>query len=618
MGDTDDHVSQLYKQSLKGKNLDPFEALAIGLVGRLTGAAEQIAPYGSRASDWISEQGEDYGLTKSERITMYKNMDRLLRVEPMYLNAHLQFLTHIFGDTTGIGLVKLNGREHPYAKRLRKLFPNFPSLARFIGSNLLKYGELYAVHFPVTLEAPLGHPKFELFAPDRCQKIHCENEAALLKNPRAFSFSTLRKAVNIEGYGAGIIPASCVTHFRIHYDLNDGLHGMSTYYVAAKELTRYVDWLESRGLRARANAIFLIIRSLRGASSGEWHEVPDRPMIVDANADRETFTPLEAGGSARDAGADGYEFRVRAQQGLGLAEPDVSGDPTYMAQVNRSYSTLLYRWYQREIGALLIEFAAKTLGLDDPGELYIDWPFVDPSERSAQFAEVSGLAQARIISRAEAHRRLGYNHRVNEAELEAELKEEVAQTAPAGVPTIQPNLPGGEMPRNHGIARGDVRDPSAEPERIDLGVDYGYAGNGAIVLAGEVPGGFAALGEIKLHRAPLDGDASWRSTLAELKDSYPIGTVYVGSDAPEIRDLLDELGFDVVGMKLAQEDSVKHIAEYKNSGKGITISPRCKRLIGELFPEDGDATAGKHLRAHWDFWDAFRYVASSAIGAGVE
>jgi len=402
----------LYLESLKGRDLSPVDVLLCELVGGLLGGAEKIAPVGSREADWASEEGTDYGLTYSERNTMYDQADRLLRAEPMMLNAHKRFLIHICGKGPRVELAKIDGKDHPLAKRLKTLFPDFPSLAQYIVSYTLKFGELFALHLPIENNG-LGRPAYELLTPNRCRKIHVKTPAALRSKVKAYNFPALRKATSFEGK-AGFMPPDAVTMFRVHEDLNDGLHGLSLYYVAAKEITRYTDWLHSRGLRARANSVFLILRALKGAGSGGKHEIPDKPMIIDTNMGKEDWKPIEASGSARDASSDGHEFRVRATQGTGLLEPEITGDPQFMAQTRQGYSTRLYEYYQRAFDHPLKQFIATSLGLPDTTEIILTWDFVDPRERTARVTEGATLARDRLISRAAVHRRLGYDHELME------------------------------------------------------------------------------------------------------------------------------------------------------------------------------------------------------------
>lgn len=640
----------LYRKSLKGKELEPLEILLHQLLGGLITGAEKIPPVGSRGSDWIEEGGADYGLTYSERTTMYKQADRLLRNEPLMINAHRLFLIHICGQGPKVSLIKIDEKVHPLAERLKDLLPNFPSLAQFIISYTLKFGESFALHLPVENNG-LGRPKYELFAPNRCRKIHVETPKALRSKIKAYNFPILKrdKNINLED---GMVPPDAMTMFRVHEDLNDGLHGLSLYYVAMKELTRYTDWLHSRGLRARADSIFIILRAVKGVAPGEKHEVPDGPLIIDTHMDQEDWKPIQAAGGARDASVDGYEFRVRAIQATGLPEPDVSGSAQYAAQVRQGTSTSLYEYYQQAFDESLKRFVAITLGLPDTSEIILSWPFVDPRERTQRVAEGSTLARERLISRASVHRRLGYDHELIEQELAEELKLEMeAQPvrppeqlplglgapvlAPTAVPAPTPEisipgtpapgapeepeietaLPSGMLSAATGIRRDEISNATDMPSQIAIGVDHGYAQNGAIVLGGPIDGGFAAIGEIRLHRAPIRGEKSWESALRELKKTFPeIKMAYAGSDAPELIDLLKELGFIVTDMKQNENEAWTAIQAYHEAGNSFQINQRCERLVSELFPEEGDKEAGGHIRATTDFWEAFRYLFTGFLG----
>ena len=638
-------AQDLYLKSMRGQELSPADALSFGLIESLLGATTPTSPYGSRESDWVDEEGSDYGLTYAERNDMYKQTDRLLRADPMMLNAHKQFMTHICGNGPSLSLMKSeDGSPHPLTKRLQLLIPDFPSLARFIISYTLKFGELFAIHFPIE-GSELGRPAGELFTPNKCRKIHTKTPTALRSRILYYNFPMLRSTVATNGK-KGYVPADAVTMFKVHEDLNDGLHGLSVYYVAMREIPRYVDWLHSRGLRARANSVFLILRSLKGMKSGDKHELPDQPMIIDTNAAMEHWDKIEATGSARDASSDGHEFRMRAAQGTGLAEPDISMDAQYGAQIKQGYATKLYEYYQNVLTQPLRSFVGKTIGLD-PGrwnEIIVGWDFVDPRERTALVTEGSTLARDRVISRAAVHRRLGYDHELIERELKAELTQEAAPmepspmlpfgptslgstplVAPTQAPTlpvppvieaeqaIEKALPSGMLSSagvvDTGMLPEDVSEAAQMPSPVKLGIDYGYAKNGAIVIGGPTPTGFSIVGEIWLHRAPLTGEASWEETLKELKETFPeLVDVFVGSDAPEIVDLLKSLGFNVETFKQPIPEAVEKIKAYRANGGKFAIHPRCKRLVSELFPNTQDEAAGSHVAASNDFFDALRYL----------
>lgn len=647
----------LYLQSLKGKTLELEDLLFHSLVGGMLEGGK-IAPYGSQESDWEELDGGSLGLTRNERLTMHRQADKLLRAESLMVGIHKRFLMHICSQNQPtIGLVDLEGEKHPLTQRLQALIPDFPTLANQIVSYTLKFGELYALHLPVE-NSGLGRPRFELLAPHRCLKVHVETPYALESKPVTFNFPCLRKAVHMEGLKPGFIPAAAVTMFRIHHDLNDGLHGLSLYHVAMKEVTRYTDWLNTRGLRSRASAFFVVLRMLKGRPGGGKHELPERPMIVDVNEDYEKWVPLESSSSARDAAADGEELRVRAIQSSGLPEPEVSGNPRFAAQVKQGAATRLYEYYQRAFTGPLKELVAKTLGLPDTREVILSWPFVDPRERTARVTEGSTLARERIISRAAVHRRLGYDHELIEQELEAELAIEAAPPpgldlpgmlpfahpsepgkmpgAPLSVAPVRPDagpdkgasaaeasvivkaLPSGLLVGGQKIevADDEIQVETTSPPVLVLGIDHGYSGNGAIVLGGLAENTITIVGEILLHRTPLEGGESWKSTLSELREKMPaLENVFVGSDHPELVSLLKEIGFSVSALKPRQEEFDSALSAFREAGGTFSIDGRCKRLIAELRPEQADREAGSHIKTTQDFLDAFRYLFLGVIQA---
>lgn len=621
-----------YFDSLRGQEFEPEELLAHALLGSLLTSNDITSPEGSRESDWEAEGGAEYGLTRGQRVTIYKQMDRLLRSDPLMQNAHRIFNIHICGKGPWVKLHDLDGEKHPLTDKLENLIPDFPAEARFIISNTLKFGELYVVHLPITGN-PLGRPAYEILSPGRCLKIHTKSPKVLRPKITAYNFPILKKEKT--ELGAGIIPREAVTFFRIYEDLNDGLHGLSIYYVASKELTRYTDWLNSRQLRAKADSIFLILRQMTGKTAGKKTDLPERPSVITTNRAKEDWKTIEAGGNARAASADGYEFRIRVAQGLGLPEHEVTGNAQYAAQMGRSYPTLIYEYFQSVFTMPLKQFVATTLGIPTR-EILIVWPYVDTQERAARVTEVMQLADKRIISRAELHRRLEYDHDMIELELKAELAEQAAMIAPtvplgmgltpvAPTPVLPPvgeapvAPPGGEIPLEEGGPVIESSLPGAsvlpfETKEIEgtpnvLGIDYGYSHNGAVLLAESGNHVLNVLGEIRLRRTSLQGEQSWQSTLESLQEKYPgLEAADVGSDLPELTALLDKIGFDTHKHKIAQEETIAKMKELSDGGWMFVIHPRCTRLLNELMPEQADIEAQGHIGVTNDFFDAFRYL----------
>lgn len=614
--ETTDAYKELYKESLRKFELSPADLLVHTLAASIL---DGFSPIGSKESDW-QENGakRTTGMSKSMRIKMYQNARQLVRVESLAQKVIRKFIIHVCG--TGPKIL-LHDSNSGVESRLKKLFPDFSRLAQFVIARTLLHGEYYMLHFPIEESKYGGHPQLRSVIPDLCTKIIRIDDWSDIPIIKGYEFKPLRRIKT--KLGKGILPVENVSRFVIHEEMNDGLYGVSLFYTLMKELPRYTDWLQSRQLRAKTDALFLIIRYLKGLSAGETTELPDRPMIIDANMNQEDWKPITAPSGARDASVDGYEFRLRVAQGVGLPEHDVSGNAMYAGQMGREgFPAQLYEYYQNLFDQPLREMVAKTIGISTE-ELILQWPRVDTRDRTQLVAEVRQLAGERKISRAEVHRRLGYDHDLIEKELEQELIAE-GLPAPGGVPMadftppvvpvkpevlpiqqpqIEVTLPSAVTSQPLGLTAENIIDEVPELSMIGIGLDYGYADEGAGVIGGvTLDGTFAVIGELRFSRAPL---AEWVATVKNLQVRYPkLNDIWTGKDRPELIDNFKAAGFNVETLFLPQDEEIKTRLEQHT----ILIHQDCKRVIDALIPQLKELNTQMHSKPAKHHYDAFMYL----------
>lgn len=632
------------------------------LAGMLPGADSWPTPSGTVASEW-ERPGElqEQGLSSSQRSSMYRLARQLVREEPLAQNVLRHFIIHICGQGPDVSLV--SGKEHPGYSRLQKLFParggkSFATRARQIIAQTLTNGELYAIHFGdqhnLLEESTLGgRPRLRLCLPDRCTKIKLGDSWSLTPTVTWYEFGVLRKIVK----KGRLLPES-VTMFTVHEEMNDGFRGMSLFYTLLKELPKYTDGLKWRLWSMRSAATMPIIRYLKGARTpGIKRERPDRPLVIDENEAVAKWEALQAPASAREAQIDMQEFRFRMSQCVSLPEHDVTGNAQYAAQWGQyALPVKLYKNYQSRFTEPLQEMVGKTIGAK-PSDVLIIWPDVDVRGRSSIVQEVTQMRGLRIISEITAQRKLGYDPEFEERELKRELERDqmmqpqipgvaspLAGLLPSTAPAPAP-LPAGEgteiaigeegaavegiiktavppegivalirankIVSPYGFTASNLVDtPPAVVERA-LGIDYGFAAGGAIMVGGLTEtGSFVVAGEISLRRVPTRGEASYVETVENLRKDWPFTQVYSGSDEPSLEAALEEKEIDTQHIHRGIDDFKDALTAFRKGGHKVYIWSGCKKLISQLFPDAADVIAGMHTKVRREDheFDGARYL----------
>lgn len=443
-----DLAEKIFSRAIEQREMTIPEVLLVSMAGSLfsgmnnsetMGAAGAIAPTGSSKSDWAQNGESTIGLTPAQRMTMWRRSRELGTKDGMIFSLLRRMVVHICGKGPWIFIKKKENAGPEETKRYlalvsrqQKLFPNFAKLVRLIVWQTLMNGTLPVINFPIDGYPGIGsRPQVRPLIPDTITKMHIKDGWSLWPVVEGCTFNSLRgKREDMPG---GYVPRKAVTIFRIHEEGNDGVWGLSVPFHIITELSRYMDWLEQRRLKSRVDNMAIIIRYLKSTEVMTKREVPNRPMVIDAPMDEEKWDVLNTGGaSSRDAtGGDGREFRLRMAAASGWAEHYLTGDAQYAAQMGKdAFPVFLLEYYQETIEGQLVEMAAKTLGCSR-ADIEIVWPPVDMRDRSAKVSEVQQLFKERIISRAQVHRDLGYDHTRNEKELEDELNAELT-SGPSG------------------------------------------------------------------------------------------------------------------------------------------------------------------------------------------
>lgn len=632
--------------AIKGKDLDISDLLVYLMGRRLIGGALPEPPAGTIESEWNSSW---LGMPASQRQRMYRVARQLLN-DGLAWNVLRKYIINICGNGVGLKLLVKEGSKthvHPRSWVAKEVFPNFSGLVRMIIAQTLIHGELYAIHLPVTGSLTGMRPQLRLVRPDLLEEIVLADRWSLTPVVRGYRFRGLEK---LKGLQDGIVPADIVTRFVIHEEINDGIHGISLFYQLARELPRYEDWLAQRSFKARADNLALFIRYLKGAKGGKKHELPDRPMIIDAHLDAEKWDVLNFASSSRDAiTGDGYEFRLRLAQAVGLPESEVTANAQFAAQMGRNgFPVHLFEYYQHVFDYPLRLMVARTIGCDIENVI-LEWPRVELRDRSQVVNEVTSLEHDHMISRAEVHRQLGYNHELNEKEIQDEMKEEMGgmsdmgpaptgslgnlgnlaglslPTTPSPSPTIptgaEVTLPSSVPPESFagklialggksvlGLTVDDITDEIPKLKVVAAGADYGYSLGGAMVFGGLTENGdLIVFGESTFHRVPSEG---WAKVLDDVRKRFPeLKRVYTGSDEPELTDTLKAHGYEAVAKHIGTARTKILLDAFRKDHR-VRIYYKCVELLSDLFPAQVDEIAGMHTSSGGrpDHRDAFRYL----------
>lgn len=433
---------RVFRKAMKGREISLPELLLYSLSASVLGGATTGAPYpedGSvgrtRESDWVSSAGVvDAGLNESERAKMWRQSRDLTIRDGMLGTLVRRMVIHVCGRGPWLSVVAADkddavavGRAKMLEERRKRILVNFPQIARLLVTQTFINGTIPVLHLPV--ESMTGvRSQLRPVWPEHLARIHLDDTWSLMPVVSGYEFPVLKGIV-----ARGVLTPACCTLSRVHHEMNDGVWGLSVPYQLLAELMRYIDWLEQRRFKARADNISIILRYLKSTETLKKREIPDRPMVIDAKMDDEKWDILNlASGSSRDAtGGDGGEFRMRLSAVSGWPEHFLTGNAQFAAQMGKdAFPTALLEYYQECFTGVLLEVAAKTLGASR-AELRVLWPPVDMRDRPARVSECSTLLKDRAISRAELHRQLGYDHELIEAELAAELQAELA-AGPSG------------------------------------------------------------------------------------------------------------------------------------------------------------------------------------------
>jgi len=640
--ESSDRNLQLLTAAIGGKQLGVAEVVGLKL------AVDMMASDGQgRSSEWMDVGSPtDQGLTRGQRLEMYKRARKFVRVEPLAGNLQRLMMTHVAGRGFYVGLKpQKNGDPHTLQPRFEAYFgENNDRRLRFfrqIIAHTIINGSTYAVNFPMRgAVGKLGRPGCKILLPDYLADVNVGDGFAINSTTEDYRFPPLTEQAIKEGLTDGWIPKDAVTEFHILKDFNDGKHGLSFYIWLLKTFPRYIDFLDLRANAMRAEQFMLFIRSLKGIEGGAFREIPLRSGILDVNAEQEDYNLLQANSKARDATADGDEVRSRMTQSQPFSEPVLTGNPKYGAQVAAlGFPGPVMEMFQDEFTVSLQELVAKRTGCREE-DVLVSWPFTDRAERAKIVTELNAMRASKDISRKAMHRRLGYNAELIAAELLGEKQQELTDAAtllpgaaapapPAASPlgrTVMPAMP--SIP----LAGAPV-EPSVEfniPESLATasitipfetiaegtikgemiaGIDAGFK-EGAIVLGGTDGTDILVIGSVEVFDLPKEGETSWRSTLEKLQELFPrLRTVYVSADDPELVEMMKTLDLEVHVMQIGDDDATAELETYIESGGVIHISEQADRLISALQPGERDAAAGTHLKEESHAREAFKYLA---------
>lgn len=667
-------AGSLLSGTMKNPEDDMFGASA----GSVTNSYP-YTPFGSQESEWASTGYQETGLTESQRAVMWRRSRELATKDGMLFALIRRMVVHTCGKGPWLFAKKpkdagpaATRRYNEIEDRRQKLFPYFGKLARLLVWQTFIHGTLPVLHFPVDGFAGTGsRPQVRPLVPDYIKKIHVADGWSLWPVISGCTFDILRGAR--EDTPNGYVPRKAVTFMSIHEEGNDGIWGLSVPFHIMTELMRYMDWLEQRRLKSRVDNMTLIIRYLESAEQMTKREVPGRPMVIDAPMNKEKWEVLNtASGSSRDSsGGDGREFRLRIAASTGLAEHFVTGDAQYAAQMGKdAFPVSLFEYYQETLEHGMLEMASKTLGCSKE-ELEIVWPPVDMRDRSSKVSELQSLFKERIISRAQVHRDLGYDHERNERELDDELSAELT-AGPSGeaanfgglgmnsglfpggisIPQAGPSMPvGAEVTMPSGLAMplksiwvpqslggqnvlmqaaisadsfagkmkliGGESDLGISTEAIIEQIPEFKDGSTGMVVGTDY--GYAAEGAAVFGGESVSGDlvVVGEATYKRVKSSEQV-EVYnrLKSEYPQLKYVFT--GSDEPELTDTLNDAgyiaeAKHIgpdrtrALVAGSGRKVLIHYKCVELLSDLFTDAADRIAGTKVGGRHDHKDAFRY-----------
>jgi hypothetical protein len=406
--------------------------------GMQTSYGDRMAyPAGSTSQDFDGNAQSANPLDEAARARMFRIGRELVRDDALASNVLMKYMVYLCGTGPEVMLKPQKDAEgkyapHPKQEVFDEIYPfsQGAELVRQLVGSTLKTGNIFALHLPLesNFRAAIGteaygYPQMRAIQPDLVTSIVRTDSWSFTGPPERYKFGGALKRAFPQG-----LMSENVTHVRIFQEHNDGIWGLSLFWTLSKEYMRYIDWLEQRVLKARADNLTFLVRMREGAKSLEKYELPSRPMMIEMNKDKEDLKVVSmAQGNA--GGGDAYEFRLRLAQGVHMPESEVSENAQYAAQIGKyGFPAKMFEYLQAALDPALRRIFAKTVGVA-PQDVVIMWPRVDTRDRQAIVQEVSTLEKDRDISKREVRRTLGYS-----AENEREIQEELEAAGMSGVP----------------------------------------------------------------------------------------------------------------------------------------------------------------------------------------
>jgi len=145
-------------------------------------------------------------------------------------------------------------------------------------------------------------------------------------------------------------------------------------------------------------------------------------------------------------------------------------------------------------------------------------------------------------------------------------------------------------------------------ERSVMGYDYGYAKQGAGVLAGmSESGDIYIAAEFTYRRVPTE---KWVTVHQYVQSVHPeLEKAVTGSDQPGLTDAFVRADILAAGKHYGEARTMPMIKQFLASGKRIFIHEDCSQVISSLFEAEAEDVAGAHVgKIRHDHRDAWRYA----------
>ena len=694
--------------ALRYGDVTPEDLLYVDLLERIT--ASSASTSNTRRLAFDSQDQTTPGLTEGDRAEMYRQSRFLVRDDSMASNILMKYMVHVTGKNLSVRVaLDEEGKQTAAGMAFDAIFAEGEAedLVRKIVSGTLVNGNMFALHLPLQSFAvrkvssvdTVGYPQCRVILPELVRQIKRKDSWSVTGPAHGYELTSMFKKF----FPGGTLPADNVTHFRVFQEWNDGLWGISLFWQLAKEMPRYIDWLEQRALKSRVDNMTYLFRMRKNAESGKKYEFPERPMIIDINKETEDVKPVNMGQGSSGTSPDALEFRLRLAQAVHLPEPDVSEDPSRAAQLGQlGFPARMYEMIQTMLTNPIKRLFAKTVGCR-PRDIILEWPRVDTRDRARVVTEVSGLEKDGTISKAQVRRVLDYNEKINTAEIQEQLTQGMTgQAGPAmpdflsgagsglsappggmasgGAPSLSsligsptsPNSPASSSPKlstsgapnitgvkmtlpaslsfkrlfaafedqdstlsetggeedqfsagdlyiaeqiiqmkgmsKFGPTYEDIVKEIPKLTKSVMGYDYGYAAQGAGVLAGmSESGDIYIAAEITYKRVPTE---KWVEVHEYVKSIHPeLEKAVTGSDQPGLTDAFVRAGILAAGKHYGEEHTMPMIKQFLASGKRIYVHEQCSQVLASLFEPEVESIAGAHVgEIRHDHRDAWRYA----------